>query len=622
MPIILGEGQTVGGLKADLERVHSEKSKQQDLWTRLYYQDVSWLKPNVPQDVAVFPSSTPTDIVDTVADRMRTDEPSVSIRQWGTAPAARDRATLMRRWAEYVMQMDVTHAEVPAYSQASIDIPLMGEAVIKRLHNPNIPLEPLRSSFSSEDEYQEELRVWQGIMATTNTLLPARALDPANVFIPPNSSWPFPYAIEYQVRRQVQMWEDYPNFKAMQIEHNGRRLRSLGRRRLTEKDLNNPAREIVWLEYWSEDEYIVEADGFELFRKMNPYGVVPYCHVYSGLGRNDKTNNSARKAMGVLGKLLGEVQTEIEMRTLLMAATRYYIFQRLLVPEGHGHRIADAMANGNVIEVPGNDVSAVKWLDSPALSPEVSRALVDLDEKITKRVNPIGRGAPNRDVNSGVQEALATINSDTSLLKMSAAVNRLATQSMRLAAMQMTALGLRQTIVSGTNEEGVARERIVDGSKGHLDRVGAISIEFKAVDPVENSRRQQQGQRLFEGGGITQNRLWTSFLDGIIDDPEEEQIQKDAEDAISAWKNSPEFMQWSVQQFMQQEAAQQQQVQAQQGAGGGSIASQVQAAQAELAQLGGEATAVAGQQNPTAGIAEQVQQALSQAGGITENAPV
>lgn len=623
MPMILPSGQTVSGLKNQLEDVHSEKLKQQDLWTRLYYQDVSWLRPQVPNDIAIFPSSTPTDIIDTVSDRMRTDEPQIHVQLHSSTERARREQTLVRRWAEEVIRLDRTYAEQSAYSQASIDIPLVGEAVIKRLHNPNIPPEPLRSEFGSEEEFNAEHSNWESRMALISPLLPARALDPMNVFIPPNSTWPFPYVIEYQQRRQVQMWEDYPDFQAQQVDANKRRLASLGRRRLSAQDIDNPAREITWLEYWSEDEYIVEADSLELIRKRNPYGVVPYCHVYSGLGRNDKTNNSARKASGILGKLLGEVQGEIEMRTLLFAATRYYIFQRLKVPEGEGNRVAAQMQAGSVIEYQG-DPNSIQWLESPQLSPEVSRALADLDSKITKRVNPIGRGAPNRDVNSGVQEALATINSDTSLLKMSNAVNRLATQSIQLAAMQMKALGLSQTVVTGLEANGVGRERIIDATKGHLDRVGSISIEFKAIDPIEDARRQQQGQRLFEGGGITQKRLWTSFLDGIIDDPEDEQIQKDAEDAIAAWKNSPEFAQWSVQQFMAEQQKERQSAElAAPPAGGGSLASQVQAAQAgagQLAELGGDATAIAGQRNPTAGIAEQVQQALSQAGGVTQNA--
>jgi len=102
-----------------------------------------------------------------------------------------------------------------------------------------------------------------------------------------------------------------------------------------------------------------------------------------------------------------------------------------------------------------------------------------------------------------------------------------------------------------------------------------ITVVFEAIDPVEQTRKQQAGMVLFRGGAISRRTLQTEYLSDVVRDPVMEDTRMGVEAAESAFFGSPEFMQWAVAKYqaIQQEDAAGQQRQAVQNnavsAGGG-----------------------------------------------------
>lgn len=549
----------LGELYEELKKYHSLKIEHQRHAHDMYSQDVTWARPLVPRDIPIFATSTPTELVDQIADQIRTDEPIVNFRPYANNEKARSHRTRMRRWGEKRLEDDREHAEIDPYGQASKDLPLRGEAVIKRLHNPDVPNEPMLSDYSTRERFEHEHDIWEHRAATLDPLLPARSIDPLDIFIPPNSAWPLPYVIEYQQRRQVDMWRGYPGWKAEQQTRNRAKFANgwriiPGMGGLSQKDMDNPAREVQWLEYWSEDWYIVEVDGITVIDKRNPYGITPYCHSYSGYGRVDHSGSSADKAVGIIDKLRGELEAEVIARSFQFAAAQYYVFKRLLVPQGRANSVADQMAAGSVIEYE-SDPDEIQWLDSPQLSDSVNELLAQATSKINQRVNPVQRGAPGRALESGVQEAIALIQASTGITDPAYAINRLASQSLEIAARQMKALNLSVNIAAGELEnDEIERGMKVDAADGDFDYPDYFEVEFKAFDPVEDTRRQEAGARLRRDKSISRETYQLKYLNNVVDDPEEENIQILFEDAQEAWVSSQDFQLWAVQQHMGQQS--------------------------------------------------------------------
>jgi hypothetical protein len=537
-------------LYQELRTYHNPKRAHQLREDGLYDQDTAWARASVPSDIPIFQSSLATDVTDQISDQLRTDEPIVRLRPTGNSEDARNLVTLLTRWALQDIRDSQIRGEVDPYSQAGRDLPLRGEAVLKRLHNPDLPLKPSRTDFSSDSDHKEAVAQWETKMRTSWPLLPARPIDPLNIFLPPNATWPFPYLIEYQERRQSNMWTDYPEWKAAAKNQKVPRLK----RKLNTRELENPAREVELLHFWSESHHVVEADGVEVLSITNPYGFVPYSHAYSGLGRNDVDSNPAQKAVGILRKMIGELEADVMLRTLTFALAQYYVFPRVLVPMGAAQRVAEQMRVRGIIEYE-NSPGEITWLVSPPVTPQVAEFLAQTQAAVARRVNPVQRGAALTPATSGVHEALTLVQSDTAISDIRNALNQMVTQSIIMGARIMEALGLTANVIGGADRDGRVQDRIADGEDGDFD-FPTFEVEFKAIDPIEDTRQQQAGLRLYEGGAITLKTLHEKYMTRVVDDPEDEGIQRMLETSEAAWLGSDEFRIWSVRQWMGSERTQ------------------------------------------------------------------
>jgi hypothetical protein len=534
-------------MKTQLESYHGEKIGNQRYDDLFYEQNSEVLaREHLPEDIEIYKSALATDVVDQVSDQLRTDEPSVIFGAITNSDKEMKRKARLEGWGKQTIIDDQFGQDIDAFSQGGKDLALRGEGIIKRLHNTNLSDEPVLSDFKGRgrrDNFKEAKQKWQAEMAATSPLLPARAIDPLTCFIPPNAVNPLPYIIEHQRRRQIDIWDDYPDW---QNELAAKVWMQDGKELTVPKDeLNDPLREVDWLEYWSKDRYIVIVDGIELFDKENPYGFVPYAHNYSGMGRSDARASSANKAASILSKIRGELLSEIILKTIMFELSQSYVFPRIRVPEGREDIIKSEMGHRGILTYDENNPrgpDAIQWLDPIPINPAVSGFLAEAQNAIARRVNPILSGQGNQDSEFGVLEALRIGQATKGIQEITTNLNRLATASLRQAAQMIIALDLKVTVTATAHNGGSDFVmKPVD-----LKTYKQLSVEFDAIDQLEQTRRQQAGMTLFRGGAITRRTYHTKYLDDVIDDAIEEETQFGVEAAEAAFYQSEQFMQWAI----------------------------------------------------------------------------
>lgn len=534
-------------MKTQLESYHGEKIGNQRYDDLFYEQNSEALaREHLPEDIEIYKSALATDVVDQVSDQLRTDEPSVIFGAITNSDKEMKRKARLEGWGKQTIIDDQFGQDIDAFSQGGKDLALRGEGIIKRLHNTNLSDEPVLSDFKGRgrrDNFKEAKQKWQAEMAATSPLLPARAIDPLTCFIPPNAVNPLPYIIEHQRRRQIDIWDDYPDW---QNELAAKVWMQDGKELTVPKDeLNDPLREVDWLEYWSKDRYIVIVDGIELFDKENPYGFVPYAHNYSGMGRSDARASSANKAASILSKIRGELLSEIILKTIMFELSQSYVFPRIRVPEGREDIIKSEMGHRGILTYDENNPrgpDAIQWLDPIPINPAVSGFLAEAQNAIARRVNPILSGQGNQDSEFGVLEALRIGQATKGIQEITTNLNRLATASLRQAAQMIIALDLKVTVTATAHNGGSDFVmKPVD-----LKTYKQLSVEFDAIDQLEQTRRQQAGMTLFRGGAITRRTYHTKYLDDVIDDAIEEETQFGVEAAEAAFYQSEQFMQWAI----------------------------------------------------------------------------
>lgn len=547
MPTSSISGTNVEDMKTQLESYHGEKIGNQRYDDLFYEQNSEVLaREHLPEDIEIYKSALATDVVDQVSDQLRTDEPSVIFGAITNSDKEMKRKARLEGWGKQTIIDDQFGQDIDAFSQGGKDLALRGEGIIKRLHNTNLSDEPVLSDFKGRgrrDNFKEAKQKWQAEMAATSPLLPARAIDPLTCFIPPNAVNPLPYIIEHQRRRQIDIWDDYPDW---QNELAAKVWMQDGKELTVPKDeLNDPLREVDWLEYWSKDRYIVIVDGIELFDKENPYGFVPYAHNYSGMGRSDARASSANKAASILSKIRGELLSEIILKTIMFELSQSYVFPRIRVPEGREDIIKSEMGHRGILTYDENNPrgpDAIQWLDPIPINPAVSGFLAEAQNAIARRVNPILSGQGNQDSEFGVLEALRIGQATKGIQEITTNLNRLATASLRQAAQMIIALDLKVTVIATAHNGGSDFVmKPVD-----LKTYKQLSVEFDAIDQLEQTRRQQAGMTLFRGGAITRRTYHTKYLDDVIDDAIEEETQFGVEAAEAAFYQSEQFMQWAI----------------------------------------------------------------------------
>ena len=482
-------------IQADLERFYARAHRSMERADKMHNQDFSGLI-DVPYEIRVFLSSTAANIIDGYRNQIRTTEPTVNFSPSANTRAAERQGVLMKKWGYGMMERERLRSSIDPNLQCGFDLLLRGAACKKIVVDVDgmVGPAPKKNSKGYKDWEAKALNCWPFI---------SRAIDPLSVFPSPGDVKPLPFMIEKQRRPAAMLWAQYPEWKDPKRET---------------KEGQNPARLVTWIEYWSKDEYIVEADGELVFEKENPYGFVPYIFEWSGLGRAHSDADPSHLAVGILTHILGELEEEVRLKTAISVQTQMHVFPPILTTEDPRKVAAQfGLGPGKVIRhPPGNPP---QYMNYPAPNENLYRFLDAIQQNISRLAGAALSGGRDPGVEYGVLQAQMVGQALTPIAPIRATLNGIATQTLNMMGTMVRKMDLNMTI-KGTME-AIEEPFSVQGSD--FDHM-SFDVSFEAVDPAENDRAIMVGEALRRAGDISQRTFWEKYLKHVIADPEQEYI--------------------------------------------------------------------------------------------------
>ena len=492
---MVASSKKITEIQADLERFYSRAHRSMERADKLHNQDFTGLI-DVPYEIRVFLSSTAANIIDGYRNQIRTTEPTVNFSPSANTRAAERQGVLMKKWGYGMMERERLRAAIDPNLQCGFDLLLRGAACKKIVVDVDgmVGPAPKKNSKAFKDWEAKALNCWPFI---------SRAIDPLSVFPSPGDVKPLPFMIEKQRRPAAMLWAQYPEWRDPKRET---------------KEGKNPARLVTWIEYWSKDEYIVEADGELVFEKENPYGFVPYIFEWSGLGRAHSDADPSHLAVGILTHILGELEEEVRLKTAISVQTQMHVFPPILTTEDPRKVAAQfGLGPGKVIRhPPGNPP---QYMNYPAPNENLYRFLDAIQQNISRLAGAALSGGRDPGVEYGVLQAQMVGQALTTIAPIRATLNGIATQTLNMMGTMVRKMDLNMTI-KGTMET-IEEPFSVQGSD--FDHM-SFDVSFEAVDPAENDRALMVGEALRRAGDISQRTFWEKYLKHVIADPEQEYI--------------------------------------------------------------------------------------------------
>ena len=492
---MVASSKKITEIQADLERFYSRAHRSMERADKMHNQDFTGLI-DVPYEIRVFLSSTAANIIDGYRNQIRTTEPTVNFSPSANTRAAERQGVLMKKWGYGMMERERLRAAIDPNLQCGFDLLLRGAACKKIVVDVDgmVGPAPKKNSKAFKDWEAKALNCWPFI---------SRAIDPLSVFPSPGDVKPLPFMIEKQRRPAAMLWAQYPEWRDPKRET---------------KEGKNPARLVTWIEYWSKDEYIVEADGELVFEKENPYGFVPYIFEWSGLGRAHSDADPSHLAVGILTHILGELEEEVRLKTAISVQTQMHVFPPILTTEDPRKVAAQfGLGPGKVIRhPPGNPP---QYMNYPAPNENLYRFLDAIQQNISRLAGAALSGGRDPGVEYGVLQAQMVGQALTTIAPIRATLNGIATQTLNMMGTMVRKMDLNMTI-KGTMET-IEEPFSVQGSD--FDHM-SFDVSFEAVDPAENDRALMVGEALRRAGDISQRTFWEKYLKHVIADPEQEYI--------------------------------------------------------------------------------------------------
>lgn len=482
-------------IQANLERFYGRAHRAMERADKMHNQDFSGLI-DVPYEIRVFLSSTAANIIDGYRNQIRTNEPTVNFQPSSHTRAAERHATMMKKWGYGMLERERLRGAIDPNLQCGFDLLLRGAACKKVVVDVDNMMEPMpkKNSKAFKDWEVRAMNCWPYM---------SRAIDPLSVFPAPGDYKPLPFMIEKQRRPAAQMWAQYPEWRDPKRES---------------KEGQNPARLVTWLEYWSKDEYIVEADGEVVFEKENPYGFVPYIFEWSGLGRAHSDADPSHLAVGILTHILGELEEEVRLKTAISVQTQMHVFPPILTTEDPRKVAAQfGLGPGKVIRHPPGQPP--QYMNYPAPNENLYRFLGAIQENISRIASSALSGGRDPGVQYGVLQAQMVGQALTTIAPIRATLDGIASQTVNMMGSMARKMDLHMS-VRGTME---VVEEPFSVSGADFDHM-SFEVTFEAVDPAENDRALMVGEALRRAGDISQRTFWEKYLKHVIADPDQEYI--------------------------------------------------------------------------------------------------
>jgi hypothetical protein len=531
---------------ASLEKYYSNMHEQMQEADDLYHQRLNRFLPQTDYDIRVHKTSTARNIVDGFKNQIRTDEPTVQYKMAGTGKANDSLRAKLEQWGRYMMCQERMKSVVDPNLQMGFDALLRGAACKKIMVDVSKIPGPKPKGKKAQIEWETKLLMdWPFI---------ARALDPRTVFPSPGLARPHHYVVEKQKRTVADM---------QQYINNNQWVDSSGD--------NDPAREIVRYEYWSQPEYnddgeevepgwyMVEVESQLIEDKENPYGFVPYIFEYSGMGRVDEDGDPEHLAISVLTGIAGELAKEVETLTAISAMASSHAFPTILTPED-AKKTARQFSGGGAGKVIHYDPIMGKpdYMQPPPPNNNFFLYLDRIDGNIKRVASPALSGQKEQGVQYGVLQAQLTGQQLTYIRPLRAMINRAGTQTLNMYSLLMRKFDF-DMLIDGSVEEDKNRTVTPDDFKN-----GTWEVEFETVDPAENDRMLLVGEAIRRAGDLSQRTFWEVYAKHIVKNPDEEEARLGAEKLFNMWVESGQWLQTVIQEDGQADQEDQMQQQASQ----------------------------------------------------------
>ena len=457
---------------------------------------------DVPYEVRIFRSSTSANIVSGFRNQIRTHEPTVNFTPFGLSKPALKHGTLMQRWGYSMLKRERDNGDMDPNLQLALDLISRGAAckkIIVDVDQMMLKAPKNNKGLMAREWEAKGMRSWPFI---------SRAIDPLAVFVTPGQDKPYQMVIEKQIRYAGEIQRKYPSWKD---PHQG-------------KKTWNPARPVVWVEYWTPDEYIVEADGEMVFEKDNPTimkgveGIVPYLFEWAGLGRHHVDGNPRHMGVTLLSEILGELEEEVRLKTAISVQTQMHVFPPILTVEDPV-KVAKqfGVGPGKVIRHLPNHPP--EYMQYPPPNENMYRFLDAIQQNILRVAGSALRGGRDAGVQFGVLQAQLIGQELTTIAPIRATLDRMGTQTLNMMAQLMKVYDI-SIAIEGNAEAEEETGRVTGKDFTHFN----FDVTFEAVDPAENDRMLLVGEALRRAGDISRHTFHKKYAKHIVEDPEFEAV--------------------------------------------------------------------------------------------------
>jgi hypothetical protein len=500
---------------ADLRRHYSGRDAVMLKADRMFNQDYAGIV-DVPYEVEIYQSSTPSQIVEGFRNQIRTHEPTVDVRPFGSSKELEKQALKLQKWGYGQLRQERLRSVMDPSLQNGMDLLLRGAACKKIVVDVDKIQgnAPKRGSKAYPDWELEAMRSWPYISV---------ALDPLTVYPAPGNRKPMLFMIEKQVRYAVDLRDQYPEWNDP---------------KKGKKHWDDPARRVEWVEYWDVDHYIYLADGVEVQDvRDNPYKIVPYIYEWSGMGRAHADGDPRHLSIGMLTHVMGELAQEVRLKTAISVQTQMHVFPPILTVEDP-KKVARqfGVGPGKVIKhPPGHPPEYMKY---PPPNENFYRFLDTIEAKLQRVMSPALTGGRDSGVRYGVLQAQQIGQALTSIAPIRNTLDSMGTQTLNMMSHMAHVMDFDMSI-EGT-QEPVEGPVLVKGSEHKHQN---FAVKFEAVDPSENDRKLLVGQAVRRAGDISRRTFWEVYAKDMVEDPDEEELRLMEEWVLTQLAESGALMQ-------------------------------------------------------------------------------
>ena len=495
-----------------LQEYYSQMRAQMDRAEELYHLEYGSEAANTPEGMSTHVPSTAASVVDAAASQLRTDSARVTVLPNGTADTANKKAMKQERLAAGLLSRLHDNYDVSIPQQAFFDANLLGAAAIKVLYDEDsLPIEPDQKAFDSESEFKEAVKDWKSELEMTFPFYCA-PIDPRQVFIPAGAHFPYPFAIEAQQRRAVEIKASHPHW--------------------LDENPDNPGRLVQWVEYWDKETWQVFVDGQEVRRdsegevlRNNPIGVVPYVFSFSGIGARRVGSNPADAAIGMLTKVESELRAEVRLKTALDVLWQMFVYPRMLTtadPETVASQMD--MRAGGVVQWRGESHEKPDFLTPPQPNQVMYAMLPEIQGSIQRGTfSETLTGERPRGTDTGYLQSILVGQARLRFGPLKKSVETMLQRTLLLMIQQLRFR--RQTVtVFGYDDKTAEGPRRVKPSDltGHVE----LRVEFTPGKPMDDRNSVIAMLNVVQGGFLSP-RTYIKEILGL--DPDEEQTH------ILAW---------------------------------------------------------------------------------------